>query len=160
MRQRPLGVTVAMVAASAVAIVGCGNDAKSSKTTTEAKRDTSTTMTSTSPTGSTAATQSTASSADDASSKALALEVKSGQFRFDHDSLSTKAGSVTITLDNTESIQHNIALKSSSGDVISEGKLVGAGEQSTITVDLKPGTYEYYCTPHETVGMKGTLTVT
>jgi plastocyanin len=28
-----------------------------------------------------------------------------------------------------------------------------------VTADLKPGTYTYYCTPHKSAGMTGTLTV-
>jgi uncharacterized cupredoxin-like copper-binding protein len=35
------------------------------------------------------------------------------------------------------------------------------GGKSTVTADLKPGTYEFYCPVdgHKAAGMKGTLTV-
>jgi uncharacterized cupredoxin-like copper-binding protein len=38
---------------------------------------------------------------------------------------------------------------------------VQPGSESTVTVTLKPGSYEYYCPvpAHEAAGMKGKLTV-
>ena len=39
--------------------------------------------------------------------------------------------------------------------------MVGQGGTSKVTANLKPGTYEFYCSVpgHEAGGMKGTLTV-
>jgi plastocyanin len=42
-------------------------------------------------------------------------------------------------------------------DDLSEG-LIESGETFEVTLDT-PGTYEYYCIPHESSGMKGTITV-
>jgi len=41
------------------------------------------------------------------------------------------------------------------------GQTVQPGGASTVTADLKPGTYTFYCPVpgHEAAGMKGTLTV-
>ncbi|MEA2460423.1 MAG: plastocyanin, partial [Actinomycetota bacterium] len=39
-----------------------------------------------------------------------------------------------------------------------EGSLIGAGATFTVTLD-KPGTYQYFCVPHESDGMKGTIVV-
>jgi plastocyanin len=36
---------------------------------------------------------------------------------------------------------------------------VEAGQTSTATIDLDPGTYDFVCTFHESTGMTGTLTV-
>ena len=68
------------------------------------------------------------------------------------------AGTVTLKLKNASSIAHNVAIELDGED--QEGELVTDGDISEITVELKPGTYTYYCTPHKSIGMTGTLTVT
>lgn len=90
----------------------------------------------------------------------LELGVEGNQLEFDTTELATKAGSVTLTLNNTSTIQHNIAIENADGEELAAGELVGKGGTSTITVDLEPGTYTYYCSPHRSAGMIGTLTVT
>ena len=42
-------------------------------------------------------------------------------------------------------------------DSLSES-LIKSGESFEVTLD-EPGTYEYYCIPHESNGMKGTIVV-
>ena len=67
---------------------------------------------------------------------------------------------MTIDFDNHESISHDVAVESSSGDTVGKTDLVAAGTANT-TVDLKPGTYTFFCTVpgHREAGMEGTLTV-
>jgi plastocyanin len=45
--------------------------------------------------------------------------------------------------------------------VAESGDTVEAGADSTVTADLQPGTYSYYCPvgQHRQAGMEGTLTV-
>lgn len=84
-----------------------------------------------------------------------------GQLRFDKSKLSAKAGTVTLTMDNPSSsgIPHAIAVEGNGVD--KDGETVQPGGSSSVTVKLKPGTYEYYCPVpgHKAGGMKGTLTV-
>jgi uncharacterized cupredoxin-like copper-binding protein len=82
-----------------------------------------------------------------------------GNLKFDKSSLSAKAGKVTLAMSNPASVPHAIAVKGSG--VTKAGDTVGNGGTSTISVDLKPGKYEFYCPVpgHEQAGMKGTLTV-
>lgn len=88
----------------------------------------------------------------------LELAADEQQLKFDKSSLTTKAGAVTITLDNPASIPHNVAIKG--GGVDEKGEVVTKAT-STVTADLKPGTYTFYCSVagHEAAGMKGTLKV-
>jgi plastocyanin len=75
--------------------------------------------------------------------------------------LKAAAGKVTIVMTNPSTVfQHNVAIKGNGVKV--KGKVVGKGGTSKITVTLKPGTYEFYCTvdSHEAAGMKGKLIVT
>lgn len=72
-----------------------------------------------------------------------------------------KAGAVTIEASNEGGTDHALAIE---GNGIEEQRTdtVGPGDQSFMTVDLKPGTYTMYCPidGHRALGMKGTITVT
>jgi uncharacterized cupredoxin-like copper-binding protein len=82
-----------------------------------------------------------------------------GALKFDKTSLSTKPGKVTVVLDNPSDVPHAIEVEGKG--VEEEGKTVGKGGVSKVTVDVKPGDYEYYCPVdgHKQAGMEGTLTV-
>jgi plastocyanin len=84
---------------------------------------------------------------------------ESGQLKFDKTSLSAKAGKVTITMDNPSPVPHAVAVEGNGVD--KDGNTVGNGGKSTVSVDLKAGTYTFYCPVdgHKDAGMKGTLTV-
>jgi plastocyanin len=77
--------------------------------------------------------------------------------------VSTKAtappGKLVIESKNDASIPHDIAIKEKG--INADGDDVQDGGVSRITVDVKPGTYTYFCTVpgHLEGGMKGTLTV-
>ena len=85
-----------------------------------------------------------------------------GSMMFDTTTLTAKAGTVTISMNNPSStgMPHGIAVQGNGVD--KDGPTVQPGGTSTVTVTLKPGTYTYYCpvAGHEAAGMKGTLTVT
>ena len=83
----------------------------------------------------------------------------SGQLRFNTTSLQARAGSVQIILTNPSPIQHNISLQGPG--VNAHGPTVGHGSESTVSANLKTGTYTFYCSVpgHRQAGMQGTLTV-
>jgi plastocyanin len=89
----------------------------------------------------------------------LELANDGNELKFDKTELTASAGTVTIKFTNDSSIQHNVALEDADGKSLGEGELVADGGTSEVTADLKPGTYTYYCTPHKSAGMTGTLTV-
>jgi plastocyanin len=80
----------------------------------------------------------------------------SGQLAYKFKSATAKAGKVTVESKNDASVPHDIAIKGGPA-----GPVVSGGGVSKITANLKPGSYEFYCTVpgHEQAGMKGTLTV-
>jgi mono/diheme cytochrome c family protein len=94
--------------------------------------------------------------------KAGQLEIDAdptGQLKFLASKASATAGQVTLKMKNPSSTPHDIAVQ---GNGINQvGKVVASGGVSTVSVSLKPGTYEFYCSVdgHAAAGMKGTLTV-
>jgi plastocyanin len=83
----------------------------------------------------------------------------SGALRVDKNRLSAAAGKVTIDMGNPSPLSHVIAIQGNGVDV--KGAVVSKGGTSTVSADLKPGTYTFLCTVdgHAAAGMKGTLTV-
>jgi plastocyanin len=83
----------------------------------------------------------------------------SGQLKFTQSSLTAKAGKVTVQFSNKSPLPHNLTIAQGS-------KVLGAtptfsGGTKSLTVNLKPGTYTFYCSVpgHRAAGMVGTLTV-
>jgi uncharacterized cupredoxin-like copper-binding protein len=83
----------------------------------------------------------------------------SGAIKFDKTTLKSGPGKTKIVLDNPSSVPHAIEVEGQG--VEAEGDTVTDGGVSQVTVDLKPGKYEYYCPVdgHKEQGMEGTLTV-
>ena len=81
-----------------------------------------------------------------------------GSFSFDKETLEAPAGTITIHLTNDASIPHDIAVEGNGVDEVSD---TVTGGETSLTVDLEPGTYTFYCSVpgHREGGMEGTLTV-
>jgi len=78
---------------------------------------------------------------------------------YDTSDLEAKAGPVTIDFDNPSPVDHDVVI--AEGDTeIAKSKLVKDGATS-VSADLEPGQYTYYCSVpgHRETGMEGTLTV-
>jgi plastocyanin len=83
----------------------------------------------------------------------------SGLLAYNTKQLSAKAGTVTITMANMSPLEHNVTVAEGS-------KVLGAtptfvGGTRTLTLNLKPGKYTFYCSVpgHRQAGMEGTLNV-
>jgi uncharacterized cupredoxin-like copper-binding protein len=82
-----------------------------------------------------------------------------GQLAYKFASATATAGQVTIESKNDASIPHDIALE---GNGVNEkGEVVQGGGTSKFSIDLKPGSYTFYCSVpgHREAGMEGKLTV-
>jgi plastocyanin len=82
-----------------------------------------------------------------------------GELSFDTRALEARAGQLMIEMENPSSVPHNVSVEGAGVD--EEGKTVGKGGTSTVTADLRPGEYDFYCSVagHRQGGMEGTLTV-
>jgi plastocyanin len=83
-----------------------------------------------------------------------------GELAYTSDTASAKAGKVTVDFTNPQALTHDVQIEDSSGKEVGGTELIASGSDSA-TVDLKPGTYTYFCSVpgHREAGMEGTLTV-
>jgi plastocyanin len=147
-------LTALVLAVGLLVLAGCGsssNGGTSSPTTAL----TATTTTS----GSTSTTTSTTSSTAPSGALSLAANPE-GQLAYNKTSLTANAGKVSIDFTNTAPLDHNVTIESSSHKILGSTPTF-AGGAKVLTVDLKPGTYKFFCSVpgHRMAGMEGTLTV-
>jgi plastocyanin len=137
---------------SVLAIASCGDDNGSSSTSASTAATTPTTS------GTTTTETSTNESSGGKPTK-LSLSADQSAIKYDKTKLEASAGKVTIDMKNPSALQHNVVI--SGNGVNEEGEVVGQGGTSTVTANLKPGKYTFFCSVdgHEQAGMKGTLTV-
>ncbi|HEY3106898.1 MAG TPA: plastocyanin/azurin family copper-binding protein [Gaiellaceae bacterium] len=83
----------------------------------------------------------------------------SGALKFDQTSLEASAGSVTINFTNQSSLPHNVKLEGPG--VEDQGTDTITGSSTSVTVDLQPGEYTFFCSVdgHRAAGMEGKLVV-
>jgi plastocyanin len=81
-----------------------------------------------------------------------------GSLKFDKSELEAKAGTVTIDFDNPSSTPHAVEIE---GNGVQEASDTVTDAKTSVTADLKPGEYKFFCPVgnHAAAGMEGTLTV-
>ena len=84
----------------------------------------------------------------------------SGNLSFTTDNATAKAGKDTIEFTNESPVPHNVVIEDESGKELGGTEVISEGSNSA-EVELKPGTYTYFCSVpgHRQAGMEGTLTV-
>jgi len=110
--------------------------------------------------GSTSSTSPSGASSSAGGGQKLSLRAGPGsKLSFDRKALRAKAGRVTIVMSNPSQLSHNVAIEG--GGVNAAVEVVGPGGASTVSANLKPGTYTFFCTVpgHREAGMQGTLTL-
>jgi plastocyanin len=146
-------ISLLALAASLLALAGCGSSSNNSSSSASAPAATPTTSSATS------STPAPAAGGEGGGTLSLAADPE-GQLKFDTTSLSAKAGKVTIDFTNKSPVAHDVTIASSSGAVVGATPIFEGGSK-TLAVNLKPGTYKFYCSVpgHRQAGMEGTLTV-
>lgn len=83
-----------------------------------------------------------------------------GELAFTTTEETAKAGKVTVDFTNPQGLPHDVKIESSDGEQVGGTDTVAEGSDSA-TVELKPGTYTFYCSipGHREAGMEGTLTI-
>jgi plastocyanin len=132
------------LALGVVALSGCGSSSSTSSSASSSTR-----------------ASSTPAAATGGGGHALALASDpEGQLKYNTTALTAKAGAVAIAFTNMAPLAHNLTIASSSGTVLGATPTF-QGSTKTLSLNLKPGTYKFYCTVpgHRAAGMEGTLTV-
>jgi uncharacterized cupredoxin-like copper-binding protein len=144
-----LAIALLALALGAFALAGCGGGSSTTSSSASAPLNTPST-----------ATQAT-TTATPTPAGALGLEANpEGQLKYNKTSLSAKAGKVSIDFANMSPLAHNVTIESSSHKILGAVPTFQGGSK-TLTLDLKPGTYKFFCSVpgHRMAGMEGTLTV-
>jgi plastocyanin len=82
-------------------------------------------------------------------------------YKLDPKAIDADSGPITLCTANKGQAPHDLAVRDATGKTLGRTMVLQPNAEDTFTVDLKPGTYTIYCTQggHESLGMKGTLTV-
>jgi uncharacterized cupredoxin-like copper-binding protein len=121
-------------------------EAKSPETATKATTTTATTATTTTAT-------------PKATSAPTAVPVTETEFKIALPKSTLAAGSYSFEVKNDGKIEHDLVVEGNGVD--EKTPTIGAGKTATLEVDLKPGTYDVYCSVpgHKQAGMDLKLTV-
>jgi plastocyanin len=153
-RKRTLfSIATPVLAVALMALAGCGSSSSSSGSSASTAAQ--------APTTSSASTSTSAPATSSGGSSKVSLEANpEGQLEYNTKSLSAKAGQVSVDFTNSASLPHNVTIESSSGEKVGATPTFSGGSK-TLSVNLKPGTYKFFCSVpgHRQAGMEGTLTV-
>jgi plastocyanin len=137
---------------ASVALVACGSSNSTTTTSSSSSEEAG---------GGAAAESGKESGGSEGGGSTVSFEADpGGELAYTTTEASAKAGKVTIDFNNPQGLPHDVAIENSSGEEVGKTDLV-TGEETSTTVNLKPGTYHYFCTVpgHREAGMEGTLTV-
>jgi uncharacterized cupredoxin-like copper-binding protein len=151
-RTRPAPTFALLALTGLLVLGGCGSSSKNSSSSGSTASETK--APAAAPT-----TSSTPASSGGASTISVGANTE-GLLRFTQSTLSAKAGSVSISFSNSSPLAHNLTVASASGSELGHTATFTGGTR-VLALNLKPGTYKFYCTVpgHRQAGMEGTLTV-
>jgi plastocyanin len=143
---------VAVLALGLGALTACGGNS-------DAGDAAATTTTSSAAETTTGATESSAASGGASQTQALTATEDNFSISLDKDTLT--AGTYEITVVNKGSATHDLAVEED-GTTEEQTDSIAPGGSTTLTVDLDPGEYVFYCTigNHRAMGMEITVQVT
>ena len=150
------------------ALAGCGGSSSASSAASSVASSASSSISSAASSAASSVSSSASSGVSSAASSvssavggALTLAADpSGALKYNTTSLTASSGKVTIAFANSSPVMHNVTVASSNGSVVGATPTFNGGVK-TLTLNLKPGTYTFYCSVpgHRQAGMQGTLVV-
>lgn len=96
-----------------------------------------------------------------ATETACTLTIKLLDYKLDPKTVEADSGELTLCAQNDGQAPHDLGVRDGAGKTLGKTKTLGPGESDRFTVTLEAAEYAIYCTQagHESLGMKGTLTV-
>ena len=148
------------LALALVVLAGCGSSSSSSSSSSASAPATTTQQPAAGASTGTSSTPSSGTGGTSATSSLSLAANPEGQLKFDKTSLSASAGKVTIAFTNGAPLPHNLTVEGTGGSTLGATPTFQGGSK-TLTVNLKAGTYKFYCSVpgHRQAGMEGTLAV-
>lgn len=110
------------------------------------------------PTQAPSKTNTTGAGAEAEGTIALAAD-PAGDLAFDKTAVDSQAGSITIDFTNRSQVAHDVQIERGEREVGGTETIMQS--QTSVDVDLRPGSYTFYCSVanHQQAGMEGTITV-
>jgi uncharacterized cupredoxin-like copper-binding protein len=162
-----VAMAVAAAIASAVVLAACGSSTSTptAGSSTQAPSPSSSLSISSGssaakPTATTGSPAPSSSPAAGPSSTVRLAADPDGELGYNTKQLTAEAGRVTIAMTNMSPLEHDVTV--ARGSTVLGATPTFQGGSKSLTLDLKPGTYSFYCSVpgHRAAGMEGTLTVT
>jgi plastocyanin len=154
---------LAVLAVALAALTACGGDDGGGDGGGEAAATTSAAPTTSAAAPSSAEESATESAAPTSAESAESQTVTAteGEMFIELSEDSFSAGSYTFEVLNSGSATHDFVVERNGDDVVGTDS-IAPGNSSTVTVDLEPGEYVFYCSigNHRAMGMEVTVTVT
>ena len=90
------------------------------------------------------------------------IAISVADFMIDPEDVILDGPSVTFEVTNDGPTPHNFTVRNEADEVVAATADLSAGESETLGAELEPGAYTIFCSlaGHESLGMRGTLTVT
>ena len=150
---RRFGAMLAIGAAVAVPIAGCGGSSSNDNTGNNANASQNTSP----------STQATTGGGAAATGPGGSVSLTASDYKFSPSDPTVKSGKVSFNLKNdSQTTAHSLEVEdvTPGHDQELEGE-VSPGQTGNLTVSLKPGKYEFYCPidNHKELGMEGEITV-
>jgi uncharacterized cupredoxin-like copper-binding protein len=133
---------LAIGAAVAIPMVGCGGSSNDNST-------------------SNAATQASTTGGAAATGAGGTVSLTATDFKFNPSDPTVSSGDVTFNEKNDGQVTHSLEIENVNGQDKELEGTVSPGQGGTLKVNLPPGKYEFYCPVgnHKQMGMKGEITV-
>jgi uncharacterized cupredoxin-like copper-binding protein len=133
---------LAIGAAVAIPMVGCGGSSNDNST-------------------SNAATQASTTGGAAATGAGGTVSLTATDFKFNPSDPTVSSGDVTFNEKNDGQVTHSLEIENVNGQDKELEGTVSPGQSGTLKVNLPPGKYEFYCPVgnHKQMGMKGEITV-
>jgi len=147
-------VALLALALAALALVACGSSSSSTSESTSEANSGETKESEEKPEGG-------EEGKSGGSGSSVSIEANpEGNLEFVEKSATAKAGNDTLEFTNESPVPHDVKIENSNGEEVGGTEITSEGTESA-SVELKPGTYTFYCSVpgHREAGMEGTLTV-
>lgn len=89
------------------------------------------------------------------------LSVTLADFKIEPSSLSVSETILTVAVTSSGPTPHNFTIRDAADQRVAGTEDLSTGESTTLTAELEAGEYTFFCAlaGHESLGMRGTLTV-